>query len=120
GELQIGIISSLGSRRDAESVAMLGQFLTNSDQSVARSAAMALGTIGSPASAAALQKTLTDSQANRAAIVDGLLNCAESLLASHHPSEAASIYKQLAADNQSRLIRLAATRGLLACASHTA
>ena len=45
GSLKIGVISSLGVRRDAESVAPLAKLLTDSDPAVARAAAIALGDI---------------------------------------------------------------------------
>ena len=40
GSLKIGVISSLGVRRDAESVAPLAKLLTDSDSAVARAAAL--------------------------------------------------------------------------------
>lgn len=119
GEQKIGVIGSLGSRRDTAAIESLGRLIGDSDAAIARSAAMALGTIGTAAAATALKGAL-GSNGQRSDIVDALLNCAESLLAANQPAEANAIYKVLASDNQSRLVRLAATRGLLACASHNA
>lgn len=119
GDLKIGVIGSLGSRRDTAAIESLGRLISDSDAAVARSATMALGTIGTAAAAAVLQAAL-GSKGQRSDVTDALLNCAETLLASNNLVDANAIYKSLANDSQSRLVRLAATRGLLACASHNA
>ena len=121
GNVRIGIISSLGSRRDSESIKSLAGLLNDSVQAVAKAAAMALGTIGTVESGSALQSALTSTNAAHLGfITDALLSCAESLLAGNRRSDANSIYKLLSHDNRPRLVRLAATRGLLACASKNA
>lgn len=117
GSLRIGIISSLGGRRDTASASALGGLLKDSDPATARAAALALGAIGSPAAAKTLQAATQGANGNAAALIDALLHCAESLLAEQKLPEANAIYKVLNDPQQPRLIRLAATRGLLACAS---
>ena len=57
---------------------------------------------------------------DKQAVIDGLLNCAESLLRHGKQDEAKAIYQSLASEGQPRLVRLAATRGLLACADQRA
>jgi HEAT repeat protein len=116
GSQEIGVISSLGSRRDAVAVAPLGKLLVTDDPAVARAAALALGTIGTAESAAVLQAALPSSNGDKQVVIDGLLACAEALLAADKPAEAKAIYQSLAGEQQPRLVRLAATRGLLACA----
>ena len=69
---------------------------------------------------AALQSALHSSGINPAVVIDALLGCAESLLARDKPAEASAIYKTFAQESQPRLVRLAAMRGLLACASKQA
>jgi HEAT repeat protein len=120
GNQKIGVISSIGARRDSSAIASLAQTLNDSDSAIARSAAMALGTIGSTESAVALKSALVSSSTNRLGVVDALLSCAESLLNSDQRADANSIYKTLAHESQPRIVRLAATRGLLACASKQA
>lgn len=120
GVVKVGIISSLGSRRDTAAVNDLGHLLVDSDASVARAASLALGTIGTSDAVAVLQQSLTASNAIRPSIVDALFNCAESLLAGNNRDGATKIYKSLASDSQPRLVRLAATRGMLAAASKQA
>ena len=116
-ELKVGVIGSLGSRRDAAAVSVLNGLLKDGDPSVARAAALALGSIGSVDAASVLKEAATSAAGNKPAVIDALLACAEALLAGQKQSDALAIYRSLAADNQPRLVRLAATRGILACTS---
>ena len=56
GGLLVGAINSLGVRRDAAALAVLGKLLGDADAAVAAAAAAALGTIGGPEAAAALMR----------------------------------------------------------------
>jgi HEAT repeat protein len=114
GNLQLGAIASLGARGDSGAVETLSGSLTASDAGVVRAAALALGAIGGAESAQALQAALQAGSANDGAVIDGLLSCAESLLKQNNSRAANAIYQTLAGDDQPRLVRLAATRGLLA------
>jgi len=128
GDLKIGMISSLGSRGDAESVPLLKPLLpaggaapSAEGVAVARAAAEALGMIATPAAAEALA-TVSPLAAGPvgAAAVDARLACAESFLRHGKAPEALAIYQALATaaagTPTARRIELAATRGLLACA----
>jgi HEAT repeat protein len=115
GTQKIGVISSLGSRRDVAAVPPLAKLLTTDDPAVARAAALALGTIGSTESAAALHAALPSANGNKQSVIDALLSCAEALLATDQQAHAKAIYVSLSDEHQPRLVRLAATRGLLAC-----
>lgn len=115
GVVRIGVINSLGARRDAESAKALSPFLKGSDAATARAAALALGSIGTAESAALLQAATPT-----APVIDGLLSCAEALLNNQKLPEATAIYQKLNAPQQPRLVRLAATRGLLACEARRA
>jgi len=117
GNLKIGVISSLGARRDAEAVAPLGALLKNGDPTVARAAALALGTIGTAEAVNMLQAAFQSGGGDHQAVIDAILSSAESLLANKQHGDATAIYKSLSAESQPRLVRLAATRGLLACAA---
>jgi HEAT repeat protein len=116
GKQKIGVITSIGSRRDGEAVTALADLLADSDPGVARAAALALGTIGSSEAADALQKARQSAIGDKQALIDGLLNCAESMLHDGKRANAQAIYESMSREGNSRLIRLAATRGLLACA----
>jgi len=115
GRRKIGVINSLGVRRDAGSVAMLTGLLGDSDQAIAAAAAAALGSIGNPEAA----KALADFQAKAPdalglAAADAQLVCAEHLLADGKKVDAMMIYKSLAKPELPKHVRLAAMRGLLA------
>ena len=117
GAIKIGVIGSLGARRDAASVAAVTPLLADSDKAVACAAAAALGAIGTPEAATALcdcAKKATEGV--KAAAADASLACAERLLAEGKKAEAIGLYKALAGEDQPKHVRLAATRGLLAAA----
>lgn len=113
-ELLVGVIASLGVRRDAESVPALGGLLAG-DAAVARAAACALGDIRTPDAAQALAAASMTAE-TQSAIADASLACAEGLLSEGKKGEALGIYKKFVGDDQPKHVRLAATRGMLACA----
>jgi HEAT repeat protein len=115
GNQKIGVIGSLGSRRETAAVAPLASLLKTDDPAIARSAAVAIGAIGTTEAAATLQAALPAANGDRQYVIDALLSCAESLLAGEKQAEATAIYKSFSGEQQPRLVRLAATRGLLAC-----
>ncbi len=115
GEPKIGVISSLGVRRDTASVEPLSSLLGDGDVGVAKAAALALGDIRSAGAAQAVS-SIKPTGPVKAAATDASLACAESLLARGKKSEALAIYKGVAASDQPKHVRLAATRGMLACA----
>jgi HEAT repeat protein len=120
GKLKIGAIGSLGARGETSAVAALSGLLKDADPSIVRSATLALAAIGGPEATRVLTGAVQAASENKPLLIDALLSCAESLLACHKTADAAAIYKLLSGDRQPRLIRLAATRGLLACMSKQA
>lgn len=112
--LKVGVIASLGARQDNAAVATLGTLLGDSDVMVAGAAAHALGAIRSPEAAQALSRAKTAANVAPAA-TDASLACAEALLASGKNAEALAIYKRLIGGTPRKHVRLAATRGMLAC-----
>ena len=104
-----------GQRRDVASVASLAKMLNDTDGTIARSAALALGAIRTSEAAKALSNAKANAPETQIAITDASLSCADSLLAVGNKSEALVIYKSLLGEGQSKQVRLAATRGLLAC-----
>lgn len=117
GVLKVGVIGSLGAKRDAASVPALAALLGDADKVVASAAAGALGNIGTPEAAKALGGVVkTAPEGVKASVSDGLLICAERLLADGKKAEAMLVYKSLAGEDQPKHVRLAATRGLLAVA----
>ncbi len=114
GKLKIGVINSLGVRRDAEASGALVALLDDSDAGIAQAAAAALGKIGSPEAAKALQALYAKDPQSLAA-ADALLACAERLLADGKKLDALMIYKTLV-KSDIKHVKLAATRGMLAAA----
>ncbi|MBM4088518.1 MAG: hypothetical protein FJ276_03700 [Planctomycetes bacterium] len=83
GRLLVGVVNSIGMRRDARAVDVLAQKLTGADAEVAAAAAVALGRIGDGAAARVLEQYLTGPAmadappAVRSAVAEGCLVCAE-------------------------------------------
>jgi HEAT repeat protein len=118
-ELKVGVIGSLGVRRDTASVATLGASLSDADEAVACAAACALGDIRSAEAIQCLTDAKSASANVSSAITDALLASAEGLLADGKKVEALAVYKRFVSDDLPKHVRLAATRGVLACAGKT-
>ena len=93
---------------------MLRPLLQDSDEAVARAAAIALGHIASVDANKALASA-KPRPALAAVFADASMGCAEKLLAGGHVKEAKATYQRLLKNNPSELVRLAAERGLKAC-----
>ncbi len=94
GAPRLGVIGSLGARRDAKAVDPLAGLLKEAD--AAEAAARALGSIGTPAAAKALEDALAGASGGRqTAVCEGLLRCAERLAAEGQGSAAQGIYDRL-------------------------
>ncbi len=115
--LKIGVIASLGVRRDSDCVADLAKLLSESDATVARAAAIALGDIGTVEASKALAGAKLADDAGKSAARDASLACAERLLAVGNKADALAIYKTLIGADLPKHVRLAGTRGMLACAA---
>ena len=111
GELKVGAIASLGARRESGAVAALAALLGDQDEGVSRAAALALGAIRSKEAAKALAAAKQS-----APVVDATLACAEAMLAGGDKTGALMIYKKVATGDVAKHVKLAATRGMLACA----
>jgi HEAT repeat protein len=116
GEQKIGVITSLGARRDDANVALLSALLGESDGKVATAAAHALGAVRSAAAAQALGQAKTKSDDAKRAVTDASLACAEELLTHGKTDDARAIYKRFTGEDQPKHVRVAATRGMLAVA----
>ena len=114
GKLKVGVINSLGVRRDAASTAALKGLLKDSDKQIAAAAAAALGSIGTTDAAKALD-AFDAPEALALAVADAKLTCAEKLLADGKKIDALKIYKALA-KSEVKHVKVAATRGILAAA----
>ncbi len=114
GRQAIGVINSIGVRRDADAVDELSNRLTDSNADVASAAAVALGHIGSEPATTALRQALADSPAPvRSAVAEGCILCAEKLLADGKSDEAAQLYDQVRNADVPKPRILEATRGAI-------
>ena len=114
GRPLVGVIISLGVRRDAKAVPALGKMLRDSGADVAQAAARALGSIGDSAAAKALQAALPNAPAaNQLAFCEGLFRCAEALAAKGQRGEAIAIYDQLRSLKEPHQVRTGAVRGAI-------
>ena len=94
GRLLVGVINSIGVRRDAKAVDALAKRLGDANADVAVAAAAALGRIGGDTSAKALEKSLAAaSPLLRGEVADALVRCAEKNLAAGDKAEAIRLYE---------------------------
>lgn len=96
GRPLVGVIGSLGVRRDMKAVAALSKMLSDSDAEVAQAAARALGNIGTIEAAEAIQSAMAGASGIKLTdYCDGLFRCAESLAGRGQTAEALKIYDSL-------------------------
>ena len=97
GRQLVGIIGSLGVRRDHNAVAILTKHLGDSDAEVVQASARSLGRIGTLDASKALESALPKTaEANRLAVYEGLFRCADVLRAQGQREAARAIYEQIA------------------------
>ncbi len=114
GRLLVGVINSLGVRRDMMSVDGLIGRLTDSDSNVAAAAAAALGRIGSEPAVSALRHSLAiEPKDVRSAVAEGCILCAERYLAQGSGAEAMKLYDEVRAADLPQTRILEATRGAI-------
>jgi HEAT repeat protein len=117
-KLKVGIIGSLGTRRDKKSIMALSKLLSHSDIQVARAAAQSLGLIGTSAAARVLGRFANKASADmKIPVADACMACAEKLLADGQKSEALALYKQLNGGDQPSQVKAAAMKGILTAAT---
>lgn len=109
-ELKVGVVGSLGARGDDSAVSHIRRLLGSGDKQLATSAANALGAIGTADAA----KALGDAPPSDA-VMNATLCCAEGMLRAGDKGGAKTIYQKLLT-SKTKQIKLAATRGVLACA----
>ncbi len=116
GRPLVGVIGSIGVRRDARAVKPLANILMQHEAGpeVTEAAVRALGSIGNMAAAEMLQTALAHAPSdNRLAIAEGLFRCAESLAAEGHRDVAIEIYDKLRESDAPHQVRGGAVRGAI-------
>jgi len=114
GRALVGVIASLGVRRDAKAVAPLTKLLGHADAVVAGAAARALGRIATPDAVEALKEALAKvPQDVRPAVGDGCLGAAEALLAQDKRTDSAALYELVGQADLPKHFRVAAAHGAI-------
>lgn len=115
GRPLVGVIGSIGVRRDAKAVAALAKLQHNSDRDVARAASRALGSIGTSDASRALMRAIEadTTSVNSLARYEGLLRCAERLAVNDKKDEAIVIYDLLRGYAAAHQVRGGALRGAI-------
>jgi type 1 glutamine amidotransferase len=114
GNARIGIINSLGQRRDKEAVRILSRILGRPNQDAATAAAAALGQIADSQAAEALAEAKNKAEGKLLSVVlDAYLKCADQMVADGNKIKALAIYKELQAEGNPAPIRTAALTGMI-------
>ena len=114
GRLLVGVINSIGVRRDAAAVNSLVEKLKDADAQVVSAAAVALGRIGGKTAAQSLGAALAAAPAGaRADVADGCIRCAEGFLAQGDAAAALKLYDTVRQAGVPKPKVLQATRGAI-------
>ncbi len=114
GRMLVGVIHSIGVRRDAKAVDALTARLKEADADVASASAIALGRIGGDAAAQILEASLASAPKGvRSAVAEGCILCAERAGAAGKTADAVRIYGAVTKASVPMQRILEATRGLI-------
>ncbi|HOV75970.1 MAG TPA: HEAT repeat domain-containing protein [Candidatus Hydrogenedentes bacterium] len=117
GKLRVGVISSLGIRKDEQAVPALIALLADTDASVAQAAAGSLAAIATPEAVKGIEEAVAQAGLppnNLLPFCDALGGCAEKLAAKGDRDRAAALYERMAnVQNAPAQVYAAALRGLV-------
>lgn len=112
GLLQVGVIHSIGVRKDAKALDAVSKLISSSDPEVAKAAAAATGMIGGVQAARLLRDALGRTKPPVFPVVArAALLCADRMLAANR-TQAIEMYNALSANSMPQPVRLAAIRAL--------
>ncbi len=111
GEPLVGVINSIGVRRDRQAVDALIDASGDDNQEVAAAALAALGTIASGEAVAAIQPALAGKASLRVAAADACLTAADVLLSEQRNTEAAKVFAAVRAAELPKHINVASRFG---------
>ncbi|HOD80538.1 MAG: HEAT repeat protein [Planctomycetes bacterium ADurb.Bin126] len=116
GVVKVGVINTLGERRDMKAAPEIIKLLGDKDPQIATAAAAAMGKIACPGCCKALGEAKASLKADDALqipVTNALMQCAEALAAADKKADAAGIYAKLYAATEPRRVRIAALQGLV-------
>jgi HEAT repeat protein len=112
GVLLVGVIGSVGVRRDTVATEALAKHLGHSDAQVKSAAARALGNVGTVFAAKSLEAALEGADAaQKKNLYEGLLRCAENLAAGGWTEYALEVYDKVRGMDAPHEVKTAALRG---------
>lgn len=114
GKVKIGIINSLGQRRDEKAVGHISKLMTDADKQIALAALSALGRIGGIEAAKTLGRVKLKMRGElHVPWADASLICADKLLAEGNTRWAMRTYRRMYTPMEPVSIRIAALRGIV-------
>jgi len=113
--VQIGIIATLGRRGEDSCVKSIAPFLTQENETLAKHAARALGSIGADDALSALNMAKDRVLGEvKTEVLHALLLCGEKMIAASQTDRAVSLYSTLMAADNPNFVRIGALQGLAA------
>jgi len=120
GKIKVGIINSLGEHRDSKAVSAMSELIYDSNDTIASAAVSALGKVADQRAIEALAKAKDKTTGKlKLLVLDAYLRCADRLVAQGDKAKALAIYRELSGQDQPKLIRIAAMRGMVNASSGT-
>jgi HEAT repeat protein len=114
GRLLVGVINSIGVRRDAAAVDSLKTRVLDKDVDVASAAAVSLGKIGNSGAAQFLSDLLANAPvAIRSSVAQGIVLCGEHAMQQGNLPEAVKLYDKVRLANVNKQRTVEATRGAI-------
>jgi hypothetical protein len=114
GRPMIGLLDSIGKRKDVKAVPGVAKLLHNYDPEIAQAAAACLGAISGPEAAKAIEGGLLRTKgAVRNSVAAAGLVCAEGLLAQGARDQALDLYTTLSRPDIPKNVRLGAMHGII-------
>lgn len=114
GRPLVGVIGSLGARRDLQAVEPLSRLLWDSNPEVVQTAARALGRLGTPTALEALMSGISGaSPSDFPAFVEGIGRAADALVAAGRTADVLPLFDRYADPDLPPHVRSAALRGAL-------
>ena len=113
GGLLVGVVNSIGMRRDVQAIDALKALLENADPAVAGAAACALGRIASPAAIDILKASLAAAEPVRLSVAEGCLTAADAMEKEGKTELAQSIYDAMRGAELPKYLQIAALAGAI-------
>ena len=112
GALLVGVVCTIGARRDCQAVPLLAPLAGDKEPAVAEAALYALGQIGNKEALAAIQAASASDSLKRYRF-HAMLLCAERMAAEGQSTDASAVYRELYERSGDVAVQIGALRGIL-------